>query len=448
MHNQCTLTAQFDSKERFNTPQCAESTRQAILKQIKDWANNDSKASKLFWLHGGAGAGKSALAQSLAEQLKDSILAASFFFFRLEASRNNGDMLVPTLVQQLIASFPEIKKLVLEQLRKNQGIFSKSREQQMKVLFIDPLVNLQRRNTEPNAPMEAETHPRLIIIDGLDECKDQEIQCDILQVIAKAIPNLPYPFRFFVTSRPEAHLVRSFDNNPAIKKVSVTRYDLSRDSDANRDIRTFLNQEFEKLRSGHPVAKYLQDWPKEDDITALVDRSSGHFVYPATVIRYIGSPNHRPDDRLGIVLGLSPGRAYDRDRPFAQLDTLYTHILNDIRKEDIISIKRAFGVLYLISEKIGYFGIYRQGSSRIIQDMLKLRLGDLDLLFDPLRSLVAQEPEEENLHVYHKTLFDFLLEEERSGQFHLQRILCHESAALYILNTDILTTWSCESPFP
>jgi len=127
---------------------------------------------------------------------------------------------------------------------------------------------------------------------------------------------------------------------------------------------------------------------------------------------------------------------------------LYTHILNDIRKEDIISIKRAFGVLYLISEKIGYFGIYRQGSSRIIQDMLELRPGDLDLLFDPLRSLVAQEPEEENLHVYHKTLFDFLLEEERSGQFHLQRILCHESAALYILNTDILTTWSCESAFP
>ena len=358
----CTLTAQFDSKERYNTPKCAESTREAILKQLKDWTNDDSKASKLFWLHGGAGAGKSALAQSLAEQLKDSILAASFFFFRLEASRNNGDMLVPTLVQQLVTSFPEIKRFVLEQLRRNQGIFSKSREQQMKVLFIDPLVNL---SMEPNAPEESKTHPRLIIIDGLDECKDQDVQCDILQVIAKAIPDLPYPFRFFVTSRPEAHLVRTFDTNAAIKQVSVTRYDLSKDSDANRDICTFLNQEFEKLRLGHPVTKYFRDWPKEEDVTALVDRSSGHFVYPATVIRYIGSPKHRPDDRLGIVLGLSPGCGGNQDQPFAQLDALYTHILSDIQEDDFISIKRAFGVLYLISEKIGYFGIYRQGSSRI-----------------------------------------------------------------------------------
>jgi len=298
--------------------------------------------------------------------------------------------------------------------------------------------------------MEAQpkAHPRLIIIDGLDECKGQDIQCDILRVIATAIPNLPYPFRFLVTSRPEGHLVRTFDNNTAIKKVSVTRYDLSKDSDASRDIRTFLDQEFERLRSGHTVANYLQGWPKEEDITVLVDRSSGHFVYPATVIRYIESPKHRPDDRLGIVLGLSLGRGSDRDQPFAQLDALYTLILNDIHEHNFISIKRAFGILYLISEKVGYFGIYRQGSSRIIQDMLKLRPGDLDLLFDPLRSLVAQESEEENLNVFHKTLFDFLLDKERSGQFHLQRILCHESAALYILNTDILTSWSCESTFP
>jgi hypothetical protein len=86
-------------------------------------------------------------------------------------------------------------------------------------------------------------------------------------------------------------------------------------------------------------------------------------------------------------------------------------ILNDVEEVDFVNIKRAFSILYLISEKVGYFSIYRSGSSRIIQDML-LRPGDLDLLFDPLRSLVAQESEEENLHVFHKTLFDFLLDSE------------------------------------
>ena len=64
--------------------------------------------------------------------------------------------------------------------------------------------------------------------------------------------------------------------------------------------------------------------------------------------------------------------------------------------------------------------------------MLLLRPGDLDLLFDPLRSLVAQESEGENLHVFHKTLFDFLLDSERSRRFTvtLTKQLCCESAAL------------------
>jgi hypothetical protein len=76
--------------------------------------------------------------------------------------------------------------------------------------------------------------------------------------------------------------------------------------------------------------------------------------------------------------------------------------------------------------------------------MLLLRPGDLDLLFDPLRSLVAQESEEENLHVFHKTLFDFLLDPERSQQFALSKHCVMRVRRCICIITDILTSWSCE----
>jgi len=464
--NQCTLTAQFDSKERYKPPRCAESTRENILKKLRDWVeatstptptpspnpnntgrpttpNPNSFSSSFFWLHGGAGAGKSALAQSLAEQLKESNnLAASFFFFSIEASRNNGDRLFPTIIYQLTRIHAEYEKKVIDQLRRNQDIFSRPRDQQMRVLFTDPLIALHSERVDPS------TFPRLIVIDGLDECKDTEHQSEILETIAQIILcNLPYHFRFLVASRPEGHINRAFDTNKFIKQIPVQKYDLSKDSDASKDIRTFLQQEFKRLCEVHAIGSILenQGWPSETELSIVIDRSSGHFVYPATVIRYIESSKHRPDDRLGIVLGLSPRGP--SDQPFSQLDALYNLILNDVDESNFIKIKRAFSILYLISEKVGYFSIYRSGSSRIIQDMLLLRPGDLDLLFDPLRSLVAQESEEENLHVFHKTLFDFLLDPGRSQHFAVSKKLCHESAALYMHNTDILTSWSCKFYF-
>jgi len=51
--------------------------------------------------------------------------------------------------------------------------------------------------------------------------------------------------------------------------------------------------------------------------------------------------------------------------------------------------------------KVGYITIYRSGSSRIIQEIYSSCGGEIwILLFDSLRSLVARDSEEENLHVF------------------------------------------------
>ena len=279
--------------------------------------------SSLFWLHGGAGVGKSALAQSLSEKFKkEQRLGASFFFFRSDSSRNNGNNLIPTLVSHLINTFEEIIPLVADRIRKNRAVFTKRYQVQIQELLIEPLLALKSEGF-------LVTHPRLIVIDGLDECQDPDIQCELLRVIAHVIPQIPYPLRFFITSRPEAHITQVFSHDRDLQAITVHRYNLSDDPDADMDIRRFLEDEFLEISRVHRLREHLpHDWPDGKSIASLVERSSGHFIYASTVIRYIRSPRHRPDDRLEVILRLRPPQ--EGDKPYAQLDALYALIFQDV----------------------------------------------------------------------------------------------------------------------
>jgi nicotinamide riboside kinase len=85
---------------------------------MKDWVRHDNlhnAPSSMFWLYGGAGAGKSALAQTLAEHFgTNEDLAASFFFFKADANRNDESRLIPTLILQLLRSFQDATPFVEE----------------------------------------------------------------------------------------------------------------------------------------------------------------------------------------------------------------------------------------------------------------------------------------------------------------------------------------------
>ncbi|KAF8879986.1 hypothetical protein CPB84DRAFT_1875131, partial [Gymnopilus junonius] len=53
--------------------------------------------------------------------------------------------------------------------------------------------------------------PHLVIIDGLDECSDSQVQCEVLDVILSSIYDHHLPFIFLITSRPEHELTSRFN---------------------------------------------------------------------------------------------------------------------------------------------------------------------------------------------------------------------------------------------
>src|SRR5437016_2989395 len=88
-----------NSDERYDPPKCHPHTREAVLKKIEDWVKDSDKVALVLWLYGPAGAGKSAIAQTIAELLESlGLLAAAFFFSRNAAGRNDKTPLIATLV--------------------------------------------------------------------------------------------------------------------------------------------------------------------------------------------------------------------------------------------------------------------------------------------------------------------------------------------------------------
>ena len=147
---------------------------------------------KLLWLHGPAGAGKSAIAQTMAEACAERGQLAASFFSRSSPDRNTRKHLFPTINFQILLSSPHKRQKFQELLWDDPGIAYRASGP------IDLLVSLFRDQpgTLPDVP-ETIPSPFLVIIDGLDECQGNNGQSVILSHIHDLVDKYRLPLRFF-----------------------------------------------------------------------------------------------------------------------------------------------------------------------------------------------------------------------------------------------------------
>ncbi|KAF9475799.1 hypothetical protein BDN70DRAFT_209755 [Pholiota conissans] len=162
-------SAFHNSADRYDPPRCHPNTRVEVLGKIRDWAiqYGQDRKSWILWLNGAAGAGKSAIMQSILELLLlryTFVAVASFFFSRGDSTRNIIAPLIPTLAYQLIQEIPETSEIILSTIAHNPLIFEQSLEFQLQQLIIQPLINL---------PFHMQKL-FVVFIDGLDECLNRD----------------------------------------------------------------------------------------------------------------------------------------------------------------------------------------------------------------------------------------------------------------------------------
>ncbi|KAF8803208.1 hypothetical protein BYT27DRAFT_7214777 [Phlegmacium glaucopus] len=357
-----------NSAERYDPPKCHPQTRVAVIQAIVDWIKDGQKTSCIKWLYGPAGAGKSAIAQEIAELYhKSGHLAASFFWSRNVAGRNNEERLVASLAYQLLIAIPQIRGYIKEVLENDPSLLSRSLAAQIQSLVVEPLMKVFDHDQQRPADSEL---PKLIILDGLNE------------------------------------------------------YEKYRPDD---DIRLFLVESFESVKRSHALRSCLPcDWPITEDINLLVRKSSGQFIYAATVVKFVRSPRRRPCEQLKIILGIN---ATVNDTPFAELDALYYQIFSMV--EDLPRALEVLSFLFLIE------GLHDEDSSaRLIKIILLYAPGDLQLILIDLHSVLHVPDMEDDhgaLRTLHASLQDFLMDPARSGNLFIDQGKAHAEIAQHFL---------------
>ncbi|KAJ7501122.1 hypothetical protein B0H11DRAFT_754812 [Mycena galericulata] len=395
------IEALHNSGERFQEPACHPGTRTAILAELNAWSLDTSPTSQLLWLHGSAGAGKSAIAQMFAGDCDtQGRLGASFFFRRGHPKRGTWQNLITTIAYQLANSVPELFLPIQQAVINDKPIVGRALAVQFQQLLVEPFMNVAAVRSQP-----------IIILDGLDECDDHKIQQQILRLFIGAIRVGPFPPRILICSRPEPHL-REVLQTP--ETSGMCHYStLSADKAAFEDIRTYLRDEFARIHSeysGRGIDLGVP-WPAPETLEHLVYKSSGVFVYAATIIRFIDDEYSHPCDRLESILRLDPHST-------APLDDLYTQILSVLpHTQQSLRILHAVWRGALLGQNSISMG------PEEIDLLLGLRSGTCRLALRGLNSLLCVPPvrtgwaDQQRVTYLHASFGDYISNPHRSRQW-------------------------------
>ena len=203
------------------------------------------------------------------------------------------------------------------------------------------------------------------------------------------------------------------------------------------DIERYLVDSFDKISLTHPLNKYIPPaWPTQDVLSTLVEKSSGQFIYAATVVKYISSYRHQPVRRLEIVLGTQPAR---NDLPFAELDALYLSLLSSI--EDVKAILRLLSVLILTD-------LYPK-TPQVVGVFMSLDPGEVQCLLLDLASVIECVDKYTPIRMLHASFPDFLLDQSRSEEYYIDVSMIHTGFAQLCLSHIAMQDYEiCMFPAP
>ncbi|KAF9450728.1 hypothetical protein P691DRAFT_435028 [Macrolepiota fuliginosa MF-IS2] len=418
------LAAIHDSVARAYPPRCHSDTRKDLRGRIFKWGVNNGSDGRIFWVLGPAAVGKSAVAQTIAEEFdKEGRLGASFFFSRPN-QLDDPDWVIPTLAYQLAIKRPQYKRIITRRLAEDSSILDKNWRAQFKELIIEPFRILMTEY--PDTTRE----PLVIILDGLDECKDKEAQCEFIELISTHVRQVDeFPLRWMICSRPESHLKTMLSNTDF--RIVCERQELEiDDAAAQQDVRRLLEAEFDKIRKKYK-GRLPVGWPPEQHLRYIAVAASGHLGFASFILRFIGDDQYSPGDQLEICMKfLGGGGTVGAMNPLHALDLLYRQILSDVPADVLATTMRILGFLILHNHR--RFSASDDAKFLDIDEVTFRR--SLQNLYSVIYVPPADEFNTIPLRIYHASFSDYLNDTSRSGRFCLNREIVKYDVALRCLH--------------
>ncbi|KAK1215071.1 hypothetical protein PQX77_022338 [Marasmius sp. AFHP31] len=445
--------ASHNAEQQYSRGDCLPGTREEVLRIIWEWILSQRKELPICWLSGTAGVGKTAIAMTVAKTCqKEGRLVSSFFFFRSDPKRNNPSALVLTIAHGLVVTNPSCRVSINQRISDDPTILEACIEEQFRELVVEPYrrqtlpptqksslrQNSSLRQTRPKrvqkpmgkralAKLEDPDQQRrtkqteaanLVIIDGLDECGDEQTQRRVLSMIQSAFHSTSHSsLRFLVCSRPEAWLQEAFAD-ASLSELSkiILLNDQFRPA---KDIMKYYRHQFQKVVSNprYKQVRFPVPWPSVKDLETLVDKSCSQFVYAATVSRFIAHGDEHPMDQLCLILKSAPN-SHPGASPYEALDTLYSIILTANRSPDKVHpILAAIVVLTQFEEEREEE--YLKPTPACIELLLGLPSGEVALRLWGMHSVLYIGDQDNVITIHHTSFREYLLDWTRSRHFHI-----------------------------
>ena len=378
------------------------------------WAKNPQDQN-VFWLNGLAGTGKSTLAQSFSEMVaKDELLGASFFCSRDYLKRRELKNIFPTLAHQLACHYPPLRGHIVTCIKKDPTIAHTSLISQLENLLVNPL-----SETKVSC---------VIVIDALDECIDDQPASAILSVLGQFVKQLPL-VKFFITGRPEPRIRTGF-RLPLLQPLTQIFFlHEVESSSVNDDIQLYLTQRLTTIAKQRSGLNLPNPWPHNHEIEALTGKSSGLFIFASTLVRFIESEYHEPNERLQLVISEADSTTHEGH---AGIDSLYSQILLHAFSgvcglEVFNNVRRVLGVIVLAFNPL---------SQEELSTILGVPTAIISTTLRHLHSVLLIPTDEfKEIRVFHKSFPDFLQDHQRctDPRFHIDPIICHGGIVLNCL---------------
>ncbi|EJD02341.1 WD40 repeat-like protein [Fomitiporia mediterranea MF3/22] len=392
-------------KSSFDVKRCClRGTRVDVLRRIDGWTCSTDGYEQLYWIHGVAGCGKSAVAASIASELDSrKVLSGSFFCSRDIPERRSSTRVVHALVYFLARAIPPFKDHLLRLLKDDPDFMEKPISTQARALLSYSYVG---------ASDCTQSEPIIVVIDALDECGENEDAASFIVGIIKLVPSL----KIIVTSRPLPQIQDKLKQNERL--VTCNLFEV----DAFEDILRFTHKEF-RCNKGLP-----RDF-SEDQIEALARKASGHFIWITTVLKHVSSQLRKKREVLRGILASTPDGESEE-----KIDALYRQVLDDVsgrpdnvskKSHDISKNKKSDDRLNTIRLLIGLVFVTSRNKPLPAEALHALvpsefELEELTGCLQKLGSVITAETRTGAIRACHPSFLDFVGSQERAADYWME----------------------------
>ena len=356
--------------------------RQWLFEAVENWRQETKLDSRLFWIMGAPGVGKSAFAAQLTHTRGDTVIAAQFCEWD-KPDHRNAPRVVRSLAFQLATRLPDYRKLLLT-LPEIAELDRKDAAELFDYLLANPLRSV----------INGGRQRYLIVIDALDEAGEAG-RNPLVEMLARNAQRLPDWLGLVVTSRPE------FDVKTPLQALNPFPLDTA--SESNRaDIRDYLLRE---------LASPLQNRSDADRLVEqILEKSEGVFLYAERFCADVQQghlsldhPDHFPQGLGGI---------------FAQYFQRQFPDLEKFRKD----VRPALRAILAAREPLPV---------EILQRLFNWQDEELRDFTRHLGSLfqITTDAGHEVIKPYHKSLADWLADEAKAGAYFVSVLEGHRMLA-------------------